>query len=123
MFRSLAVVALFLGGPVHAQEFMDDPSKCALLKADDRIGAVADGAMILHATGMDSIEYYCEFSPAIAFDWSGDAETQTRLGFCEEPGPFVFPTLFAFRMYGSEPGRVYVHADQTGEGRAFTLCD
>lgn len=126
MFRALLFTILATTAQAEPMQFVDDPKACTALRSgeggNDVISAVADGAMILTREGMDSIEYYCEFAPAIAFDWTEDASTQVRLGFCEEPGPYITPTVFAFRMYNSEPNLVYVHEGEASEGHVFSLC-
>ena len=126
MFRALVFSVLATTAQVGPLQFVDDPAACTALRSgeggNDVISAVADGAMILTRNGMDAIEYYCEFAPAIVFDWTEDASTQVRLGFCEEPGPYITPTVFAFRMYSNEPNLVYVHEGEASEGHVFSLC-
>ncbi len=102
---------------------IDDASHCPQWAKPETevIDMVADGAMVLTDQSMDTIEYYCEFDRPIEFDWSDS--TQIRAGYCEEPGPYIMPSVFVLRMYASERDKVYVYQQGSDEAQVFFRCD
>jgi len=122
--RLMTILLLFAStASAAAPRLIDDASLCPQWAKPntDIIDMVADGAMVLSETGMDTIEYYCEFDRPIKFDWSDS--TQIRPGYCEEPGPYIMPTVFVLRMYASERDRVYVYQQGSDEAQVFYVCE
>lgn len=101
---------------------IDDPALCShwAKPETEAIDVVADGAMVLTAQGMDTIEYYCEFDRPITFEWTNS--TQIRPGYCEEPGPYIMPTVFVMRMYEGEEDKVHVYQSGSDEAHVFYVC-
>ncbi|EAR50036.1 hypothetical protein OG2516_08356 [Oceanicola granulosus HTCC2516] len=80
---------------------------------------------VLTAEFMAAIEWTCEYDAPIEFDWRQGAAMQIRPGYCMEPGPFVYPTVFVFGMFPDQTDRVYVWQTDpggTGEPHVFHVC-
>ena len=101
----------------------DDARACAdpALDPDD---FVREEVTTLTEEGMFTIEYSCVFGEPIAFDWS-HGEPIVRAGYCMEPGPYVYPTVFVVGLWPGEDGvaRVWQQgAEPAGEAVVFEVC-
>ena len=108
--------------------YLDTPEACAATQDMDYeerpFRAIHDGgAMLLSPWGMEAVEYYCAFEGEILLDWS-EERRQVRLGYCEEPGPWIEPKVFVIATGPTEPEVAYVWAsgDPVGEPTVFTAC-
>ncbi len=132
MIRSALAAAVLLAGiaPGLAQAetyLVSDTTGC---EAADPVSdsylteLMGDDRTVLHASGMFAIEWTCEFAEPIDLQWE-DGELQTRAGFCMEPGPYIYPTVFVVGLFAGEPDRAYVWeqgAEPAGEATQFFLC-
>lgn len=99
-----------------APDFVTDPNLCQLELMDRQ-----ERGMSFDGQFFSEIEYYCEIDVALpALDWRAD-QTFIKPGFCEEPGA-LFPTVFVFRTFQSEPERLYVYQGETGTPVIYHLC-
>lgn len=135
MIRAGAGAALLFAGsalPLAAQDdfvmYLDRPEACDLTQDRDYevrpFDAIHEGeATVLSVFGMEALEYSCEFAEEIVFDWS-ESTIQTRVGYCAEPGDYVYPKVFAIGMSSSEPDVVLVWEsdDLSGNATRFTAC-
>ncbi|MDF0602217.1 hypothetical protein P1J78_15865 [Psychromarinibacter sp. C21-152] len=112
---SLAV-AVVCSAAAAQPRLVTNPEICAL-GPDDYWGEMG---MVLTDSTMEEIEYFCEFDPPVAFDWSGD-RIETRLGYCNEPG-IIIPEVFSFEYSQYEPGVVRVWTRGRDEPTVFTAC-
>lgn len=118
----LAITVLCFAAPVSAERiFLDNPDACYMLEQPDGILDFAgNGGLVLTESGFSSLEYFCQFTPALQFHWDG-WQTTTHMGHCEEPGPFFTPTLFTFQMTEEDPGVVVLY-DGSDEPTQFYSC-
>jgi len=114
--RAAALFALMPGLAAAEPLLVTNPAICDL-PPDGYHGELG---MVLTPSSMDEIEYYCEFDPPIAFDWTGDT-TVARVGWCSEPG-LITPMLFAFQYGSHEPGAIYVYWQDSDDPTIFRAC-
>ncbi len=101
---------------------VDNKAACNVPVSDSQLSEIiADNTMILDGTGMFTIEYNCQFDPAIEISWD-QTRTQSRAGHCEEPG-FIMPTVFTILTSEFEPGVIYVYQMGEDEPQTFYLCE
>lgn len=113
-WTALALLAATAAGA--EPRLVTNPEMCALSDPID----TQEMGMELGANSLSEIEYYCEFEPAIAFDWTGDVVT-TRLGWCSEPG-VISPMLVTFQYGAYEPGVVNVWWQDADAPTRFERC-
>ncbi|MEQ9259609.1 MAG: hypothetical protein RIG84_10950 [Roseovarius sp.] len=118
-FRICAAAALGLAAaPALAEmDFVTDPALCGLdlIERHER-GMSFDGRFF------SEIEYYCALAePLPRPDWQSNA-THISAGYCEEPGA-LFPGVFVLQTFQTEPGRLYVWQDDSGEAATYHLCE
>jgi hypothetical protein len=131
---SCAALALFCGdaSSALAQDgevlILTPPEACEVTQDIDpetrAFAAMHDGgAMLISTSGIEAVEYSCEFETAIVFDWS-ETTTQIRAGYCAEPGEFIYPQVFVVGMAESDPDVVLVWSstESSGEPTRFAAC-
>ena len=92
-----------------AQVLVDDKRACAMMEEEHGLlDFASEGGLILDQYGYSSMEYFCQFSPELNFNWE-NYQVSTHMGQCESPGPFYEPKLFTFVMASEEPGVVVLH--------------
>ena len=124
MWRAV-IGAVMIAAPAVADiDYVTDPAMCPL-PAIDR----AEMGSTLTAEGMSEIEYFCEFATPLDPIQDGADQFQTRMGYCMEPGPLVFPEVWVIASYPGENGSVSVYSgannasDHAGQPVIFYRCD
>ena len=119
----LTIATLFVAAAVQAQVYVAGPRGCEL------VAGLSDGA-VLHAldedhlifdgAGLEGIEWHCAFEPP--FDTAAQTgEIQIRTGYCEEPGPIIYPQVFTLLNRGD--GTAQLDATTWGEALLLDICD
>ncbi len=123
----LAVGIMFPAWSFGQQLLVDNPSACDLIGPDD-------GGQIMRVISADNLvlvddeiighEWHCSFEPAIDLS-KDDLNTQTRIGYCEEPGPWITPEVFTFLIQKTtnSNGNVTVFQQDNPEGSDFYFCE
>ncbi|MBY6139481.1 hypothetical protein KUV26_08560 [Leisingera daeponensis] len=102
--------AAALAGPLAAEQlYLDDATACdrVLISQDGIADYTGEGGLILHENGFSSMEYFCDFQPALHLDWSS-YRVSDHTGRCELPGPQYFPQLFTVALDPEDPGIVSI---------------
>ena len=119
MRRALTIALTVLPGMAAALPLLVDNPQMMCGKPPEAY--LLEDGMVLGSNYMETIEYFCEFDPAINFRWDVDTTTVARVGWCNEPG-VITPVIFAFQFGQYEPGVVHVYFQERGEPQIFTAC-
>jgi len=123
MIKTLQLCALAALAPlplVAETTYLSDPDYCG----EPRFAAYEAGVMALFETGLETIEYGCDWDAPITIDFS-QTSTQIRPGYCAEPGEYIYAQVFVIGMSESDPGRIRVWSSDvaSGEPVIYTACD
>ncbi|KIC28289.1 hypothetical protein [Leisingera sp. ANG-M6] len=114
-----AIIAL--SGPLQADQlYLDDAAACdrVLISEHGITDYANEGGLILHQTGFSSMEYFCNFQPALSLE-RGSYRVSDHTGRCELPGPQYFPQLFTIVLDPEEPGTVSIWMGEAEPLRFF----
>ncbi|MBY6068024.1 hypothetical protein KUW17_14815 [Leisingera aquaemixtae] len=120
---AVLAAAAALSGPLLADQlYLDDAAACdrVLISQDGVADYANEGGLILHENGFSSMEYFCNFQPALSLEW-GSYRVSDHTGRCELPGPQYFPQLFTVVLDPEEPGTVSVWMGEA-EPLQFFAC-
>lgn len=123
LFATLALLPF--GAQAGSVIGVSKPELCAQIAgldtADQIFLAVDQEASVISFTGMFEIEYHCNFADVIDMSRADEDPLQTFTGYCEEPGPFVEPTVFAVDLRHDE-GELHLWQSGLDTATVFTLC-
>ena len=101
---------------------VDNKAACNVPVSDGQLSEIiADNTMILDGTGMFTIEYNCQFDPAIEISWD-QTRTQRASGIAKSRDSSM-PTVFTILTSEFEPGVIYVYQMGEDEAQTFYLCE
>ncbi len=114
---TLAFLLVLAARAAQAERLVDNAEMCSY--APDDIAQYELGSELTN-TGFHTIEYHCEWEPAMALSLGQDS-TQSRAGYCEEPG-FLEPSLFVLRTFTFEPDVAYLYQSGSDTPTEFRPC-